>query len=943
MGHSALGPASLLEKPGADFGFLLLAAGALGCGSSSVEPPPPAFLLAVDSADAALLSVSGRASDDVWLVGADAGQGPQVLHWDGAAWAVLDAGVSADLWWAQARPDGNTYFAGGRATVLVQRGASIESMSPPGFARDTIFGVWAADGDDIYAVGSAAGRNGFVWHFDGRGWAELPLPEALPQNQDHDLPGFFKVWGASPEDVWVVGDRGVVLRGNARDGFGVVASGSDERLFTVHGEAGRVMMVGGSGNGLALEAQGDALAPVTPPGASLLQGVHVAASGAAWAVGLGGNVYMRADAAAEWSASLPDTPVQSLHSVWVDPEGSVWAAGGNVLSGSLDAGVALRSSPHGGVEPLVLPPAAPPPEPVCPEAEVDPAPAASVARRWNEQLLAAIRRDLPRPMVHARSLFHLSVALWDAWAAYDDVANGYVASERQRADDVDAARREAVSHAAFRVLTGRFASATGGALSQACFAGQLRVLGLEPLDAPPEGDSPSAVGDRIGRAVLEAFSLDGANGAADYSDPENEPIVGAPLSVDLPGTVSDDPSLWQPLLLSRAVSANGIRLGSGVQAYQGAHWGRVAPFALVRPAPDAPYLDVAENPLAFDAARIEAVVAVIARGGWLGVADSVRWEVSADSAGPLEPGAVPAVNPSTGSPYAQRSVLRGDYVRALVEYWTNGPRDETPPGHWNVLANAVADDPRFERRLLGSGAPLDPLAWDVHLYLALNAALHDAAIATWELKRRYPSARPITLVRHLGGLGQRSDPAAPAYHPQGLPLVPGSIEPITSASSSPGERHAHLARYAGELALVAWPGEPGDREERASDVEWIRAKDWVPHQAHAVVGPAYPGFVSDASALGHAAAAVLGALTGSELFPGGLGSARVDRLRIERGPSEPVLLEWARYADAADQAGEAGVYGGTQIEPDVSAGRRVGARAGELALERARRLFGAAP
>jgi hypothetical protein len=337
------------------------------------------------------------------------------------------------------------------------------------------------------------------------------------------------------------------------------------------------------------------------------------------------------------------------------------------------------------------------------------------------------------------------------------------------------------------------------------------------------------------------------------------------------------------------------------------------------------------------------VVDVIARSGWLGVADGVRWEISAGSAGPLQPGAAPAVNPITGSPYAVRSVLRGDYARALVEYWTNGPRDETPPGHWNVLANAVADDRGFERRLLGVGAPLDPLAWDVHLYLALNAALHDAAVATWELKRRYPSARPITLVRHLGGLGPRSDGAAPADPAEGLPLVPGSIEPITAASSAPGERHAHLARYAGELALFAWPGEPGDRGARASGVAWIRAKDWVPHQPHAIVSPAYPGYVSEASALGHAAAAVLGALTGSELFPGGLASARVHRLRIERGPSEPVVLEWARYAEAADQAGEAGVYGGTQIEPDVGVGRRLGAHVGELAIERARRLFGVAP
>ena len=39
----------------------------------------------------------------------------------------------------------------------------------------------------------------------------------------------------------------------------------------------------------------------------------------------------------------------------------------------------------------------------------------SVARRWDESLLDAIRRALPAPTVHARNLFHTSAAMWDAW------------------------------------------------------------------------------------------------------------------------------------------------------------------------------------------------------------------------------------------------------------------------------------------------------------------------------------------------------------------------------------------------------------------------------------------------------------------------------------------------------------------------------------------------
>ena len=51
----------------------------------------------------------------------------------------------------------------------------------------------------------------------------------------------------------------------------------------------------------------------------------------------------------------------------------------------------------------------------------------SVARQWNEELLEAIRNDFARPTVHARNLFHTSVATWDAFAAYDPMHRYYLA------------------------------------------------------------------------------------------------------------------------------------------------------------------------------------------------------------------------------------------------------------------------------------------------------------------------------------------------------------------------------------------------------------------------------------------------------------------------------------------------------------------------------------
>ena len=77
----------------------------------------------------------------------------------------------------------------------------------------------------------------------------------------------------------------------------------------------------------------------------------------------------------------------------------------------------------------------------CPAIEpIDPAtcvrttdPDKSVARLWDEALLDAIRRDFPAPTVHARNLYHTSAAMWDAWAAYDPVADGVFVNREDRA------------------------------------------------------------------------------------------------------------------------------------------------------------------------------------------------------------------------------------------------------------------------------------------------------------------------------------------------------------------------------------------------------------------------------------------------------------------------------------------------------------------------------
>ena len=930
---------------------LLLAACALGlsagCDDHDALPsqPEPAltFSWVAKSDSAALLGVHGTSERDVWMTGADDGQGPLVLHYDGSAWQRMATGVRGDLWWVNASPGGPVYFAGASALLLRYQNGVFERLKTPGLGKDVVYGVWVAGPNDVYAVGTSAGRNGFVWHFDGTAFEPIALPDTLPEDEHHDQPGLFKVWGNSADSVWVAGAKGVLLHGNAARGFTLERSGGDEILFTVAARGAHVLAVGGTSSGLLLDGTLGALRDRTPAATPLLQGAWIDERDRAWAVGVGGTV-LRADAnrVQALDTGLDFVANDSLHSVWVDPSGGVWAVGGDVLTPSLAHGVAI----HGGAAVPEFDLSAPPPaKPSCPAAQLDPAPQGSIARRWDEQILGAIRRDLPRPGVHARNLFHLSIAIWDGYAVYGGGGTPYLSHEQSSADDVNAARSEAISYAAYRVLSHRYAKAVGGGVSQACFDAFMGKLGYDPAQTGVSGNSPRALGNRLGQAVIEHFADDSANESADYADPDAFEPDSPNLVVDRPGCNAQDPNLWQRLVLAKAETQNGIPAGAGSQVYIGGQWGHVTPFGLLRAKPDAPYLDIGEPPRALDDRLVDAAVDVLRRTSQLDVEDTTTMDVSPASLGnnPLgtNDGHGRALNPITGKPYAKHSIRRSDFGRVLAEFWADGPTSETPPGHWNLLANQASDRPEIERRLFGEGPVLDRLAWDVHLYLALNGALHGAAIAAWELKRKYVTGRPITLLRYMAEHGQRSDPSAPSYDARGLPLIEGLSEIITAESAAPGERHAHLARYIGEVAVRSWRGEPGDHATDVAGVGWIRGVEWIPYQRRTFVTPAFPGYVSGHSTFSRAAATVLAGLTGSEFFPGGLAKSDFapGYLFFERGPSARISLEWATYFDAADQAGQSRLWGGIHIAHDDFDGRRIGAQVGERALSRANQIF----
>lgn len=586
----------------------------------------------------------------------------------------------------------------------------------------------------------------------------------------------------------------------------------------------------------------------------------------------------------------------------------------------------------------------------------------STARFWNERTLDAIRIDFPAPTTHARNLLHVSAGMYDAWAAYDPVAIGYFHNEIATAGDVALARREAVSYAAYRVLSHRYAFAVDPVTSQASFDALLAALGYDKNVTTLVGNTPAAVGNRCAAAVIAFGATDGANETNNYDDttgyaPLNNPLALFTLQNEPRSGVSDlegnpllEPNHWQPLAFQTRFTQNGL-VADKIQTFVGPHWGYVAPFGLRGAWHDGVWAmcDPGMPPLfggIGDAEFKANSVDVVRYSARLDPDNGEMIDVSPGGPGKnntlgQHDGTGHPVNPVTGLPYTPVMVKHGDYGRVVAEFWADGPHSETPPGHWNTLANFVADTPGFERRIGGTGPIVDPLEWDVKMYFALNAAVHDVAVATWGIKAYYDYVRPITSIRYMGGLGQSSDPLKDAYHAGGLPLEDGLVELITTDTTMAGERHEHLAGHEGEIAIYCWPGEPEFPETQFSGTAWILAEDWLPYQRDTFVTPAFAGYTSGHSGFSRAAAEVLTAMTGSEFFPGGLGSYTIPAgaMEFELGPSTHIPLQWATYYDASDEAGISRIYGGIHVAPDDGPGRIIGSKIGKLAWGFGRRFF----
>lgn len=612
----------------------------------------------------------------------------------------------------------------------------------------------------------------------------------------------------------------------------------------------------------------------------------------------------------------------------------------------------------------------------------------SVARLWNEITLEAISGDFARPTVHARNLFHISAAMYDAWAVYNPSADTYFLGKTVNGfhtpyravplpADAHQAQSEAVSFAAYRMLRHRYAASPGFDTLARDMDALMRSLGYDHTNTSTNYHcGPAEMGNYIAKKVIEYGNQDGANEANNYANQYYKPVNPTMLPA-LPGNPKfKDLNRWQPLEFPQFVDQSGHSFSNFVAKFQAAEWGNVLPFSLdeadltvyqreghdykvwLDPGPPALLDTTAVGGQSEEFKWNFALVA--AWSSVLDPADGVVIDISPASQGnnvsypknwaemrnfyDFSNGGDHStghdLNPITGQPYAPQLVRRGDYTRVLAEFWADGPRSVTPPGHWFEILNYVNDQPDFQKRVRGTGPICEALEWDVKGYFALGGAMHDAAIVAWGIKGWYDFTRPVNAIRGMAEYGQSSDPALPNYHPAGLPLIPGFIEIIQPGEPLAGQND----KYAGEIKLKAWRG-PNfitDPKTSVARVGWIRAANWWPYQRPTFVTPPFAGYISGHSTYSRTAAELLTELTGDAFFPGGMGEffcKKNQYLVFEDGPSEDITLQWATYRDASDQCSLSRIFGGIHPPMDDIPGRQIGIKLGPSALAFAEKYF----
>ena len=119
----------------------------------------------------------------------------------------------------------------------------------------------------------------------------------------------------------------------------------------------------------------------------------------------------------------------------------------------------------------------------------------------------------------------------------------------------------------------------------------------------------------------------------------------------------------------------------------------------------------------------------------------------------------------------------------IAQFWANGAGTNTPPGHWNAIAQVIAADQG------------NTLVENARLFALLNIALADAAITAWDAKYAYNHWRPVTAIVNADLDGNDATESDAEWTP--LLTTPPFPEYISGHSTFSGAGAKVLERFYG--------------------------------------------------------------------------------------------------------------------------------------------------
>jgi hypothetical protein len=196
---------------------------------------------------ATLFGVWSAAPDDAWAVGAEGA----IVHWDGQAWALVDAGIPETLRAVWGPNGGDVWAVGEKGAIYHNTGEGwlqtpIEDYQPEGAEKpykveSTLLTVWGAAPDDVWASGlpDANGKGVFV-HWDGNSWTYAPI--FMDESRTVRA-----IWGWSKDRILVAGTQGMVYQFDGQQTFAKLQPGTIATLFGVTGFGKDALLVGDIG------------------------------------------------------------------------------------------------------------------------------------------------------------------------------------------------------------------------------------------------------------------------------------------------------------------------------------------------------------------------------------------------------------------------------------------------------------------------------------------------------------------------------------------------------------------------------------------------------------------------------------------------------------------------------------------------------------------------